>query len=65
MLGSILNVITDIIQYVGATQTTGIPGAGDVSSSKLQEFMAFSRKKGGDFSLTNIYTVQFLSLIHI
>jgi len=59
MLGSILSVLGDIFQYVGATQTTGIPGAGDVSSSKLQEFMAFSRKKAGDFSLTNIYTVQF------
>ena len=59
MFGGLLQVITDVVQYVGATQTTGIPGAGDVSSSKLQEFMAFSRKKAGDFSLTNIYTVQF------
>ena len=61
MLGSILSALNDVFQYVGATQMTGIPGAGDVYSSKLQEFMAFSRKKAGDFSLTNIYTVQFAS----
>ena len=43
MLGSILSALNDVFQYVGATQMTGIPGAGDVYSSKLQEFMAFSR----------------------
>lgn len=61
MFDSILAALIDIFKAAGSTQFTGIPDAGGVVPSKFQEFMAFSRKKRGDFSLTNIYTVQFSS----
>ena len=59
MLSGIFEALLDIIKAGAATQFTGIPGAGGAVPSKFQEFMAFSRKKMGDFSFTNIYTVQF------
>ena len=59
MLKGLFDALLDVLKAAGATQFTGIPGAGGAVPSKFQEFMAFSRKKMGDFSLTNIYTVQF------
>ena len=59
MLSGIFEALLDIIKAGAATQFTVIPGAGGAVPSKFQEFMAFSRKKMGDFSFTNIYTVQF------
>lgn len=61
MLQGILDAFLDLIKAGAATQFTGIPGAGTVAPSKFQEFMAFSRKKTGDFSYTNIYTISFNS----
>ena len=61
MFSAIFGAVKDVLQAYAATQMTGIPGAGGVTPSKFQEFMAFSRKKKGDFSFTNIYTVQFSS----
>ena len=51
-------LLVDIFQATLAT-ATGIPG--ETSTSKYQDFISFSRKEKGDFSLTNIYTVAFSS----
>ena len=58
MLGGIVAALGDLFQATLAT-ATGIPG--ETSTSKYQDFMSFSRKEQGDFSLTNIYTVAFSS----
>tara|TARA_Y100000114_G_scaffold155508_1_gene179855 strand:+ start:2470 stop:3396 length:927 start_codon:yes stop_codon:yes gene_type:complete len=56
MFAALFGALGDIFQATIAT-LDGIPG--ESSTSKYQDFMSFSRKKKGDFSLSNIYTVQF------